>query len=171
MREVPEVVPPAKASKLLLIVAAVLLLGLGVLAGSLLFPVVEVRHAEKRVEIPVEVIKYVDRVVEKRVEVPVEKIVEKRVEVPVEVIRYVEKSASSSVASQPIAERTSTPEALDTGYHLLKVGMTMAEVKAIVGQPYYDDGAGRWFYYSVRTRKNINLQFHGDRLLYIQSPS
>ncbi|KZO91079.1 hypothetical protein CALVIDRAFT_558348 [Calocera viscosa TUFC12733] len=52
-------------------------------------PIEVIREVERRVEIPIEV----ERIVEKRVEVPVEVIreVEKRVEVPIEVIREVEK--------------------------------------------------------------------------------
>jgi hypothetical protein len=58
---------------------------------------------QKVLEIPVEKVKYVDRVVEKRVEVPVEKIkyvdrvVEKKVEVPVEVVKYVDRVVENKV--------------------------------------------------------------------------
>lgn len=48
---------------------------------------------EKRVEVPVEVIKEVEKIIE----VPIEKIIEKRVEVPVEVIKHVDKEVIKEV--------------------------------------------------------------------------
>ena len=52
---------------------------------------------ERKIEVPVEVVKYVDKIIEKKVEVPyevikyVDKIVERKVEVPVEIVKYVDK--------------------------------------------------------------------------------
>ena len=48
---------------------------------------------EKLVEVPVEVIKEVEKIIE----VPIEKIIEKRVEVPVEVIKYIDKEVIKEV--------------------------------------------------------------------------
>ena len=53
---------------------------------------------ERKIEVPVEVVKYVDNIIERKVEVPVEivkyvdKIVERKVEVPVEVVKYVDRT-------------------------------------------------------------------------------
>ena len=74
-----------------LLLAAFLLIGLGVVLGRWVFPQEVIKlvtvEKEKRVEVPVDRIVEkqvpVDRIVERRVEVPVEKIIEKRVEVPV----------------------------------------------------------------------------------------
>ena len=75
-----------------LLLAAFLLIGLGVVLGRWVFPQEVIKlvtvEKEKRVEVPVE------RIVEKRVEVPVERIVEKRVEVPVEKIVYRDRPAA-----------------------------------------------------------------------------
>ena len=48
---------------------------------------------EKLVEVPVEVIKEVEKIIE----VPIDKIIEKRVEVPVEVIKYIDKEVIKEV--------------------------------------------------------------------------
>ncbi|MEY3852292.1 MAG: hypothetical protein RI910_1272, partial [Verrucomicrobiota bacterium] len=71
--------PPSEGASLgfgRFLFAGLLWLAVGVLAGRYLFPEVKIEvverrvEVEKRVEIPIEVTKYVDRVVEKRVEVP-----------------------------------------------------------------------------------------------------
>jgi hypothetical protein len=105
--------------------------------GAIFFPTVETRFVEKRVEVPVEVIKYVDRVVEKRVEVPVdrvvEKIVEKRVEVPSDkaVIKYV---------SDRTKEINGKPSYVISDDRLklwmqIKPGMTRRQVVDLLGPP------------------------------------
>lgn len=79
---------------------------MGVAAGAILEPLEVIKIVEKRVEVPVEVVRHVDRILEKRVEVPVEVIrfvdriveIEKRVEVPVEVIKFVERPVEKPVA-------------------------------------------------------------------------
>jgi hypothetical protein len=141
---------------------------LGAFAGANLFPVVETNVVEKRVDVPVEVIKYVDLVVEKRVEVPVEVIkfvdrmvektvvVEKRIEVPVEKIVY----RSTADERDP----------LDKGHLSLRVGMRKPEVFGLVGRPYFDDGQGDLHYYSVSSRMNLRLKFDGEELIQIIHP-
>jgi hypothetical protein len=138
----------------------------GVLAGANLFPVVEIKFVEKRVEVPVEVIKHVDRVVEKRVVVPVEvikyvdrmveKVVEKRVEIPVE--RIVHRPPDS--AADP----------LDKGHRMLLRGMRKSQVFALIGRPYFDEGNGNLHYYSVSSRMNLRLRFKGDVLEEVVYP-
>jgi hypothetical protein len=97
---------------------------------------------QKIVQVPVEKIKYVDRVVEKKVEVPVEKIqyvdrvVEKTVEVPVEKIVYREPKTNP----QPLYKKN---------WRYIQKGMTKSEVSNILGLPdrvisYLD--ATEWFY-------------------------
>ena len=79
---------------------------MGFAAGAILVPLEVIKIVEKRVEVPVEVVRHVDRILEKRVEVPVEVIrfvdriveIEKRVEVPVEVIKFVERPVEKPVA-------------------------------------------------------------------------
>ncbi|KZT62434.1 hypothetical protein CALCODRAFT_505507 [Calocera cornea HHB12733] len=65
-------------------------------------PVEVIREVERRVEVPIEV----ERIVERRVEVPIEVIreVEKRVEIPVEVIREVEKIVEVEVEKIVVKE-------------------------------------------------------------------
>ena len=86
MREIPEQRSKFSASAVFTGMASMISLGIGVFVGALFFPKTEIKAVDRRVEVPVEVIKYVDRVVEKRVEVPFDRIIEKRVEVPVEKI-------------------------------------------------------------------------------------
>ncbi len=117
--------------------ALLVAVALGGFLGAIFFPTVETKFVEKRVEVPVEVIKYVDRVVEKRVEVPVdrvvEKIVEKRVEVPSDkaVIKYV---------SDRTREVDGKPSYVINEGRLnlwlqIKVGMTRQQVVSILGPP------------------------------------
>lgn len=190
MREIHEVQPILNGRNLCLLGAMLAVLVLGGVAGAPIFPVIEVQ----RVEVPVQVIKYVDRqvpvekiidrVVERRVEVPVEvikyvdrmvpvekiveRIVEKRVEVPVEVIKYVDRLAPT----QSVAKRRNEPatEMLDSGFRFLRVGMGKAEVVAIIGMPYFEDGDGAWFYYSVESRVHVNLKFIDEHVAQIISP-
>lgn len=71
MREIPEA-KPAQGGIGRRALAILTAIALGGFVGAIFFPTVETKFVEKRVEVPVEVVKYVDRVVEKRVEVPVE---------------------------------------------------------------------------------------------------
>lgn len=118
-------------------VALLVAVALGVFVGAVFFPTVETKIVEKRVEVPVEVVKYVDRVVEKRIEIPVdrvvEKIVEKRIEVPIEkaVIKYV------SDRTQLIGDKPTyvlNEERLKL-WMQVKVGMTREQVISILGPP------------------------------------
>lgn len=118
-------------------VALLVAVALGGFVGAIFFPTVETKLVEKRVEVPVEVVKYVDRIVEKRVEVPVdrviEKIVEKRIEVPSDkaFIKYV------SDRTQLIGDKPSyilSEERLKL-WMQVKVGMTRQQVMSILGPP------------------------------------
>jgi hypothetical protein len=167
MREIPEPKPTLSGGYGRLLGASLIVGALGVFAGASFFPVVETKIVEKRVDVPVEVVRYVDRVVEKRVEVPVEvikyvdrmveKVVEKRVEVPVEKIVYRPASAQR--------------DPLDEGYLSLRVGMPKSQVFGLVGRPYFDDGSGNLHYYSVSSRMNLRLRFAGETLAEIIHPN
>jgi hypothetical protein len=89
---------------------------------------------QKIVQVPVEKVKYVDRVVEKKVEVPVEKVkyvdrvvekvVEKTVEVPVEVEKFV------------LHESNVDPDfKYKMNWRYLKMGMSRDQVRSILGSP------------------------------------
>lgn len=98
-----------------------------------------------RVEVPVEVVKYVDRVVEKRVEVPVQvkvpvevvkyvdRVVEKRVEVPVVVERRVEIPVEKIVYRN--AQISSVPQGISS-WRRLSNGMSMDQVRNLMGEPW-----------------------------------
>ena len=119
----------------------------GVVIGRAFFPleipkpfVVE-KVIEKRVEVPVE------RIVEKRVEVPVDRVVEKRVEVPTEVIKYVDRM----VPVEKIVYRdreTSVAPAGKIAWRELQVGMSMASVRSLLGEPVSISGGyfTSWYY-------------------------
>jgi hypothetical protein len=78
------------------------------------------RIVEKRV--PVEVIKYVDRVVEKRVEVPLEK-----------------SSPVDRLETTPVVTRRVWPE--------MRVGISYAAVRAMLGPPdFIDHTYGAWYF-------------------------
>jgi len=138
-----------------LLLAAFLLIGLGVALGRWAFPREVMKFVtvekEKRVEVPVE------RIVEKRVEVPVDKIVEKRVEVPVERIVYRDRPVPRS--NQSAATSDSSIDILDAGYSYLRLGIPKAEVIRLVGLPYYIHPDGKWYYYSTRTHRHTTLIF------------
>jgi hypothetical protein len=111
---------------------------LGGFVGAIFFPTVETKLVEKRVEVPVEVVKYVDRVVEKRVEIPVDRVVEKivvqRVEIPGperEVVRYVSdrtQQANGKPTYVMSEERINL-------WKQIKKGMTRKQVVEILGPP------------------------------------
>lgn len=166
MRELIEKKPSAGSQLGKLMLVGLLAGAVGVAIGSLLFPSVEIKIVEKRVEVPVEVIKYVDRVVDK--------VIEKRVEVPVEVIKYVDRLVEKRVEIpvERAVSRTSVPELdpLDSGHRMLRAGMRRSQVDVLVGRPYFDDGAGNLHYYSVSSRMNLRLRFDGDLLAEIIYP-
>jgi len=98
------------------------LLVVGLLSGRAFFPL-EVR-VERIVEkqVPVEVIKYVDRVVEKRVEVPLEK-----------------SSPVDRLETTPVVTRRVWPE--------MRVGISYAAVRAMLGPPdFIDHTYGAWYF-------------------------
>jgi hypothetical protein len=106
----------------------------GVVIGRAFFPleipkpfVVE-KVIEKRVEVPVE------RIVEKRVEVPVDRVVEKRVEVPTEVVKYVDRMVP--VEKIVYRDRETSVAPIGKGaWRELQVGMSMASVRSLLGEP------------------------------------
>jgi len=114
MREIPEAKPSQDGGTARFVAAALVACMLGGFAGANLFPVVETKFVEKRVEVPVEVIKYVERVVEKRVEVPVEKIVE----------RIVYRHAPTNVSGDDKFK-----------WRKLNRGMAVSEVRSLIGEP------------------------------------
>jgi len=86
------------------------------------------RIVEKRVEVPV------DRIIEKRVEVPVDRVVEKRVVLPAEVIKYVDRM----VPGETIVYRDRETSVVPSGkgaWRQLEVGMSMASVRSLLGEP------------------------------------
>jgi hypothetical protein len=170
MREIIEVkTAPSKVNGQLIMVALIAAAA-GGLVGAFLFPATETQFVEKRVVVPVEVVKYVDRVVER--------IVEKRVEVPVEVVKYVDRMVEKVVEKRvevPVEKIVHRPaaedrELLDEGHRSLRQGMHMSQVLALVGRPYFDEGNGRLHYYSVSSRMNLRLRFEGDLLVEIVYP-
>lgn len=170
MREIIELEPaPSKVNGQFILVAAISGT-VGAFIGAFLFPTIETQFVERRVEVPVEVVKHVDRVVEK--------VVEKRVEVPVEVIKYVDRMVEKVVERRvevPVEKVVYRPAAaerdpLDEGHRSLRQGMHISQVYALVGRPYFDDGNGRLHYYSVSSRMNLRLRFDGDLLVEIIYP-
>jgi hypothetical protein len=100
----------------------------------------------KIIEVPVDKVKYVERVVEKKVEVPVEKIqyvdrvvekvVEKTVEVPIEKIVYREPKVNSYLKYQK-------------NWKYLEKGMSRDVVRFLLGEPNrmsYNSNLIYWFY-------------------------
>lgn len=148
MREIIEPEPAASKVNGQFILVAAISGTAGAFIGAFLFPTIETQFVEKRVEVPVEVIKYVDRMVEK--------VVERRVEVPVEKVVY----------RPAAAER----DPLDEGHRALRQGMHRSQVFTLVGRPYFDDGSGILHYYSVSSRMNLRLRFDGDLLVEIIYP-
>jgi hypothetical protein len=95
------------------------------------------RVVEKKVEVPVEKVKYVDRVVEKRVEVPVE--VVKNVQVPVEVIKYVE------IPVEKVVYRDRPNDFTGSGnWRALQRGMSDYQVGSILGAPLRVEAETYW---------------------------
>ena len=103
-------------------------------AYVLLPPKKRIVNVPVRVEVPVEVVKYVDRVVEKRIEVPVQ------VKVPVEVVKYVDRVVEGRV-EVPVKKvvnyeteiRTKAPSIAN--WRRLSNGMSMEQVRNLLGEP------------------------------------
>ena len=100
----------------------------GLLVGRMLFPLEVPKPfiVERRVEVPVE------KVVIKTVQVPVDR----RVEVPVEVVRVVEKPVEKIVYVERVVEKKvfGVPPEVEKWRQLSK-GMSRAQVRAILGEP------------------------------------
>lgn len=92
-----------------------------------------VTYREKKVEVPVEVIKYVDRVVERRVEVPVIK----------EVVRVVEKPVE--VKPTPVIDGPTPYELEDWGK--LRRSMSRDTVRVLLGDPVRVSGSSPEMWY------------------------
>ena len=127
----------------------------GVVIGRAFFPL----------EIPKPFV--VEKVIEKRVEVPVERIVEKRVEVPTEVIKYVDRM----VPVEKIVYRdreTSVAPAGKIAWRQLQVGMSMASVRSLLGEPasMSDGNVTYWNYTS-----SAHVVFHDNKLNSWSEPS
>ena len=106
--------------------ALLVAVALGGFLGAIFLPTVETRFVEKRVEVPVEVIRYVDRVVEK--------IVVQRVEIPGPeraVIKYVS-DRTREVDGKP--SYVINEDRLNLWLQI-KVGMTRQQVVSILGPP------------------------------------
>jgi len=73
MKEIQEDKPPQSVGAGRILVVALVSSVLGGIVGANLFPVLETTQVERRVEVPVEVIKYVDR----RVEVSVDRVTDR----------------------------------------------------------------------------------------------
>ena len=100
----------------------------GLLVGRMLFPMEIAKPfiVERRVEVPVE------KLVINRVEVPVDR----RVEVPVEVIKMVEKPVEKIVYVERVVEKKvfGVPPEVEKWRQLSK-GMSRAQVRSILGEP------------------------------------
>ena len=123
------------------------------------------RIVEKRVEVPV------DRIVEKRVEVPIVRVVEKRVEVPMEVIKYVDRM----VPVEKIVYRdreTSVAPAGKGAWRQLQVGMSMASVRSLLGEPRAVDGGHfKSWYYGDNDLFGGRVRFIDDKVSLWREPS
>lgn len=118
-------------SRVVHVLGSLALLLAGMAMGANLFPRTEQvtveRIVERRVEVPVEVVKYLDRVVEKRVEVPVEKVV------------YVRDTLKKPQDKQPDA----------SSWLQVTEGLSRSDVLAILGEPRKIEGGGSfedWYY-------------------------
>ena len=100
----------------------------GLLVGRMLFPMEIAKPfiVERRVEVPVE------KLVVKTVEVPVDR----RVEVPVEVVKVVEKPVEKVVFQDRIVEKTVFGVPPDIArWRQLSKGMSREQVRSILGEP------------------------------------
>lgn len=123
----------------IILVGSVCLL-VGVSIGRAFFPLEVPKpfivEKEKRVEVPV------DRIVEKRVPVEVikyvERVVERRVEVPFEVVKYVDRAVLSDRTPQvpfPKAPTISSTAIDAASWKKLSVGMSPESVRNLLGAP------------------------------------
>ena len=127
------------------------LLVVGLLAGRTFFPLEIPKPfiVEKRVEVPVEVVRYVERVAT----APVEEVVEAK--------------AGSLVDGALFPSGFSHSKLLDSKHNSLRPGMRKVQVFGLVGQPYLDDGGGSLYYYSATSGMHLHLRFTGDELVGI----
>lgn len=165
MREASTSIPVF--SKWQLCLAAGILV-VGILLGRALFPIEVPKpflvEKEKRVEVPV------DRIVEKKVPVEVvkyvDRVVEKRVEVPVEVIRYVNRPYDGGrdgrledLTPSGVRFERSTKILYDQGspWGRLRVGQTRAQVRSILGEPSRTEGSDweYWYYGQDSSRPKV----------------
>lgn len=107
---------------------------------------------------------------ERESEVPVGRINEKRA--PYEVVKNVENETNRRTEF-PAEERAYGTliagmafDAYD-GHLTLRAGMNRSQVYAMVGKPYFEDGAGSLHYYSVPSRRNMRLVFRDELLVEI----
>lgn len=110
------------------LLASLLWLVIGVLAGRYFFPEIKIEQVEKRVEIIKRVEVPVDRIVER----VVVKEVEKRVEVPVEKIVYREVQVPPSAPRNAEPSKVANPV---SPWNSVKAGMTKSEVSELLGEP------------------------------------
>ena len=141
----------------------------GAAIGGAFFPqqVVKLVTVEKRVEVPVE------RIVEKQVPVEVikyvDRVVEKRVEVPIEVVKYVERMVP---AEPPPAGSWPTPTG--RAWNQVKAGMTAASVRVLLGVPKeiqtYDHVDQAYWYYGAPFQDGW-VYFNNDLVIFFGAPS
>jgi len=151
--------------------AGLVILLVGMLAGRALFPLEVPKpylvEREKLVEVPVE------RIVEKRVPVEVikyvDRVVEKRVEVPIEVVKYVERMVP---AETPPAVSWPTPTG--RAWNQVKAGMTAASVRVLLGVPKeiqtYDHVDQAYWYYGAPFQDGW-VYFNNDLVIFFGAPS
>ncbi len=159
MQEIPVASQPQVGTRSRMFLVAFASALLGAFAGATFFPVVQIetKFVEKRIEVPVEVIKGVDRVVERRVEVPVrvveyvDRVIEKRVEVPVEVVRKVGRDTDGTAVNPVESSMARSMQTSGRAWSSIRAGLTMEQVKEQLGPPDYIESNGRitWTYGKV----------------------
>jgi hypothetical protein len=112
---------------------------LGGFLGAIFFPTVETRFVERRVEVPVRVVEYVDQVIEKRVEVPVE------------VVRKVGRDTDGTAVNPVESNKARSMQTFGRAWTSLRAGLTMEQVKEQLGSPDFIESNGRitWTYGKV----------------------
>lgn len=146
----------------------------GVVIGRAFFPLEVPKpfivEKEKRVEVPV------DRVVEKTVPVEVikyvDRVVERRVEVPFEVVKYVDRTVESDRTPQvpfPKATTVSSTAIDAASWKKLSVGMSPESVRNLLGTPELVGGSS--FFYQWYYDDNSWLSFVDGKLHDWSKPS
>ena len=168
MREITQSNPsPLLRWGWVLLGAGLVILLVGMLAGRALFPLEVPKpylvEREKRVEVPVE------RIVEKRVPVEVikyvDRVVERRVEVPFEVVKYVDRTVLSDRTPQvpfPKAPTISSTAIDAASWKKLSVGMSPESVRNLLGAPKQVGGSS--FFYQWYYDDTSSLSFVDDKL-------